>query len=590
MKWLWQRGSDTPTRGTDRLLLSVGRHGGPAVGLLALTAVTITVAETAFPAVLGRAIDAALGHHAGRSWLVVAAVLVALIATVDALDELALASVTARSTAWIRRTVLRHILALGNRATETFTPGDLVSRIVGNAIQAGRVAPNAIRAVANLIPAIGGPVALALIDPWLCLTFLAGLPVLVILVRVLTREVETVAAGYLSTQGEIAGRLTDALAGARTIAAAGKIDLETERILAPLPELHEHGLGLWRTQMKIAAQNGLLVSVLEVAVLAVAGIELANRHITPGQMLAAAQYVLIGTTMTSAFSFVTSFARARAAAGRIAEVLRLAPIEPGAAALPPGPGRIEFRGVAVHRDGTPLLREIDLVLEPGSFVAVVGPSGAGKSLLGALVGRLVDPDEGEVLLDGVPVTKLDPRALRSAVGYGFERPALIGETVADAVAFGTFEPPLYSVVEAAIAADADGFIRRLPRRYGTTLAEAPMSGGEMQRLGLARTFAHVGRVVILDDVAASLDTVTEHHISEVLLAGELASKTRIVVAHRASTAAAADHVVWVDHGTIRAVAPHAELWLSPAYRGLFGVGDLTTGNGHHSNGALAWSR
>ena len=122
--------------------------------------------------------------------------------------------------------------------------------------------------------------------------------------------------------------------------------------------------------------------------------------------------------------------------------------------------------------------------------------------------------------------------------------------------------------EAARAARADDFIRLLPEGYATPLTHAPMSGGERQRMGLARTFAHAGRVVVLDDVAASLDTVTEHHISRVLT-GALGDRTRIVVAHRASTAGRADAVVWLDGGRLRAMAPHRELWQDPEYRTLF---------------------
>jgi ATP-binding cassette subfamily B protein len=110
----------------------------------------------------------------------------------------------------------------------------------------------------------------------------------------------------------------------------------------------------------------------------------------------------------------------------------------------------------------------------------------------------------------------------------------------------------------------------MPDGYGTHLADAPMSGGEAQRIGIARAFAHAGRVLILDDVAASLDTVTEHEITEVLT-NELRDRTRIVVAHRASTAARADLVVWLERGQVRAVAPHRELWTDPAYRALFGL-------------------
>jgi ATP-binding cassette subfamily B protein len=145
---------------------------------------------------------------------------------------------------------------------------------------------------------------------------------------------------------------------------------------------------------------------------------------------------------------------------------------------------------------------------------------------------------------------------------------LFGETIAEAIAFGAFEPSREEVIEAARLARADEFIRHMPGGYRARLSETPMSGGEVQRIGLARTFAHAGRVLVLDDVAASLDTVTEHHISRALT-GALADRTRIVVAHRVSTAARADLVVWLDRRGIRAVAPHDELWRDRDYRGLF---------------------
>jgi ATP-binding cassette subfamily B protein len=500
--------------------------------------------------------------------LVWAALSVALLVAFDALDDLAVGAVTARSTAWLRTALVRHVLALGKRAVDRFAEGDLVGRLVGNTAHAGGVAPIIVRAAANLIPAIGAPVALALIDPWLCVTFLAGVPVLILLLRTLTHEVHDLVQRYLDVQGAIAGRLIDAMAGARTIAAAGTVELEAERVLAPLPELHRHGLGMWRTQMRITAQSGVLVTLLELAVLAVAGVELAHGRISPGQMLAAAQYVLLGTTMSSVFSSAANLGRARAAAGRVAEVFGHAPVEAGSGALPPGRGRIEFRAVTVRADRGAGLRDVNLVVPAGALVAVVGRSGAGKSLLAALAGRLIDPDQGQVLLDGVPLDRLDPLELRRAIGYSFERPSLIGETVADAIAFGADTAPLRDVVEASIAARADEFIRRLPRRYDTPLVDAPMSGGEAQRVGLARTFAHARRVVILDDVAASLDTVTEHHISQVLT-GALADRTRIIVAHRASTAARTDLVVWLERGAVRAVAPHGQLWEDVEYRALY---------------------
>jgi ATP-binding cassette subfamily B protein len=240
----------------------------------------------------------------------------------------------------------------------------------------------------------------------------------------------------------------------------------------------------------------------------------------------------------------------------------------GDAVLPAGPGRLQFQGVTVRSGEATVLDRVELDIPGGALVAVVGRSGAGKSVLAALAGRLLDPDEGQICLDGVPLPLLQHDELRAAIGYGFERPVLVGATVGDAIAFGAQVATEQAVRDAARAARADTFVRRLPRGYRTPLDEAPMSGGELQRVALARAFAHPGRLLVLDDVAASLDTVTEHHIRAVLT-GALRDRTRIVVAHRASTAAGADLVVWLDQAGVRATAPHRDLWRCREYRALF---------------------
>lgn len=140
----------------------------------------------------------------------------------------------------------------------------------------------------DLIPPVGAVVALALIDPWLCLTFCAGLPLIVLVVRSFVRDVSDLNDRYFATQGRIAARLTDALTGIRTITAAGTMTREADRVLEPLPELHRHGMGLWRAYARVSARDAAIVPLLEIAVLAVAGLELSRGRITPGQMLAAA--------------------------------------------------------------------------------------------------------------------------------------------------------------------------------------------------------------------------------------------------------------------------------------------------------------
>ncbi len=204
----------------------------------------------------------------------------------------------------------------------------------------------------------------------------------------------------------------------------------------------------------------------------------------------------------------------------------------------------------------------------GSTLAVVGRSGAGKSLLAALAGRLADPDEGTVLLDGVPLPELDHDELRRAIGYAFERPALLGETVADTIGFGVRAVPPDRIRAGAAAARADTFIGRLPDGYATPCRSAPLSGGERQRLGLARVLARDSRLLVLDDALSSLDTVTEHQVVDALLRHSPGG-SRVIVAHRVSTAARADTVAWLDGGRVRAVGTHALLWRERGYREVF---------------------
>ncbi|MEU6117008.1 ABC transporter ATP-binding protein [Streptomyces sp. NPDC047117] len=559
----------------DRLLLAAARRGGPWVPAMLATSLLLAGVYTVLPALMGRTVDAVLagGHAAG--WLTLSIAAIAVLMVCDLLDDLVGKLAEARATAWLRHTLLRHVLDLGTRATRRFTAGDLVSRLVGNSARTGQVASTLVWAVMDLVPPVGAVVALALIDPWLCLTFLVGLPIVLSLVRTFVRDASDINERYYAAQGRVAARLVDALTGIRTITAAGTVDREVGRVLGPLPELRRHGSGMWRALARVSAREALVIPLLEVAVLAVAGLELARGRITPGQVLAAGEYVVLATGISALVSSASRLAMARATAGRVAEVLAEPPVTYGGTSLPDGPGTLEFRGVTVREPdgdgrgpGGTVLEDVWLTVPGGALVAVVGRSGSGKSLLAALAGRLADPDEGEVLLDGVPLRRLGRPALRGAVAYGFERPVLLGETFADAIGMGPRPTSAEEVARQAAAARADAFIRRLPQGYRTCPADAPLSGGEVQRVGLARAFVQAGRVLVLDDVAASLDTVTEHHVSQVLT-GALAGRTRLVVTHRASTAARADRVVWLDGGGVRGQGTHRELWSRPGYRAAF---------------------
>ncbi|GAA0910253.1 hypothetical protein GCM10009558_015420 [Virgisporangium aurantiacum] len=419
-----------------------------------------------------------------------------------------------------------------------------------------------------MLVAAGGLVALLLIDPWLAAAFLVGMPVGVPLIRSFVTELGGLVVRYQITYGTIAGRLSDALAGIRTVRACGTERREIARVLAPAADLRSLGYGMWRAQGRVGWQSGLLAPAMQVIVLAVAGVLLGGGRITPGQMLAAAGYVLLALGFFGQTRVFLGVARARANARRLQEVHDVPAMSAGTGSLPAGSGELVLRAVTVYDHDQPLLDAVDLALPAGCSVAVVGRSGTGKSVLAAVAGRLIEPDSGDVLLDGVPLRELSLAALRAEVSYAFERPVLLGDTVADGLAMGRPQAQRHDVERAARTVQADAFVARLPAGYDTALAHTPMSGGEAQRLGLARAVTQGGRLIILDDATSNLDTITEREVSAALVEA-LRGRTRLIVAHRMTTAARADLVAWLDRGRVRALATHEELWSHADYRRLF---------------------
>jgi ATP-binding cassette, subfamily B, bacterial len=292
-------------------------------------------------------------------------------------------------------------------------------------------------------------------------------------------------------------------------------------------------------------------------VIALAGWSLSRGRISLGDLVAAIGYALIAVGALDRIDVFVELAQARKSVPRVAELAADVPDVPHDLPFPVKPGLVELRSVSVSVDDRLVLDGCTLTVPAGETLAVVGRPGAGKSTLVRLLGRLVEPTSGEVLVDGCPVSTVDRVQLRQAVGYAFERPILVGSTIAEAIGYAAST----RIEPAAVVADADGFIRRLPRGYATPLADAPLSDSERRRIGLARAVAQQPRVLVLDDVAASVDAVSEPEV--------LAGRTRIVVAHRAETAAAADRVAWLENGVLRAIGPHEVLMDEPDYEALW---------------------
>lgn len=547
----------------------VVRRGGWWLPLIALGGLVGTANTLALPLILGRAVDALVSGKDSLPWLLLAGCLIALGVVFELTDVFASAVCLAGTTAWLRNSLVRHALAIGPAGARKFATGDLVSRVSGNAGSAAQAGPSLVTTVTAVLPPVGSLVLLAYIDIWLAVALLVGLALVTVILRTFALRTAEVIRAYQRTQGKIAGRLTESLTGARTIAAAGTVEQEERRVLEPLPELHDLGMRTWGVFARSSAQATFVGPLVMVAVLIAGGIELAEGRITAGDLFAASQYAVIGGGLGPLTSVFSRLAQARAGISRLGEVLSVPPAGYGARTLPDGPGTLEFRGVTVRNDETALLSDVDLTVPGGAAVAVVGESGAGKSVLVGLAARLREPDEGVVLLDGVPLPELDHDSLRAAIGCAFERPVLVGHTIGDAIGLAVGPGrDTDDVRSAAVATHAHEFVSRLPSGYDSVLTESPMSGGELQRLGLARAW-HAERLLVLDDATSSLDMVTEMQISRTLTSDH-GHRTRLIVTHRAATAARADLVVWLADGRVRAVGTHEELWSRPDYREVFG--------------------
>jgi ABC-type multidrug transport system fused ATPase/permease subunit len=257
--------------------------------------------------------------------------------------------------------------------------------------------------------------------------------------------------------------------------------------------------------------------------------------------------------------------RATASGARVFELLDRAPelvSPPEAPPLPAGNGRVELRGVsfAYEEGGPAVLRDVDLVVEGGTTVALVGGTGSGKTTLVELLPRLYDVTSGAVLIDGADVRDVEVGSLRREIAVVTDDPFLFSASVAENIAYGRPDATRKEVVLAAERAQAAGFIAELPDGFDTRVGERglTLSGGQRQRIAIARALLADPRILVLDDATSSVDASTEQEIKAALREA-MAGRTTFVIAHRLSTIALADDIVVLEGGRVVARGPHAAL-------------------------------
>jgi ATP-binding cassette subfamily B protein/subfamily B ATP-binding cassette protein MsbA len=310
------------------------------------------------------------------------------------------------------------------------------------------------------------------------------------------------------------------------------------------------------------------LAVGSAAILILGGVHVYEGLLTVGSLLVFLAYLTaIYEPLETLANLSTSYADGTGQARRVLEVLesgeRVAERADARPLVRGGAGAVSvcFEGVSFgYQPGRAVLRDLSLTIGAGETVALVGATGAGKSTLVSLVPRFFDPWAGRVLIDGQDVRALTLQSLREQVALVLQEPFLLPLTVAENIAYGRPGAGREEIVAAAVAANADEFIRRLPEGYDTVIGErgATLSGGQRQRLAIARALLKDAPILILDEPTSALDARTEALILEAL-ERLMANRTTLIIAHRLSTIRNADRVAVLKDGQVAEEGRHRDL-------------------------------
>ena len=412
---------------------------------------------------------------------------------------------------------------------------------------------------------VGVMVVMLRINPLLTLVTMAAAPMFLLIIRGFSRRVDEESRRYHENESALVSSAQESLSSIRVIQA---FTLEPEAgkcFRARAEQSLEANQRMTRTQLFYSASAGFAVSLGTAAVVWVAGYQVMRGQLSVGDILVFLAYLGMLYQPMSTFSQSASIIQsAGAQLRRVFEIIDAMPDiadRPNARTLPAVRGEIEFKDVSFeYAKDRPVLKHLNLKIEPGQVLAVAGRTGAGKTTMASLLLRFYDPTTGAILLDGHDLRDLRVAWLRKQVSVVLQDPVLFSATVAENIAYGRPGASIKEVKEAARMAQADDFIAELPQGYETILGErgVNLSGGQRQRLSIARAFLKNAPILILDEPTSALDTQTEEALLSALRE-LMRDRTTFIIAHRLSTVRRADSIIVLDNGTITERGSHADL-------------------------------
>jgi ABC-type multidrug transport system fused ATPase/permease subunit len=411
------------------------------------------------------------------------------------------------------------------------------------------------------------------LDPWLALVSLAPMPFVIWISFRYGRRNRPASQEVQQRIAELTAEAEENIGGVRVVKAFAQEDRQLRRFDRATKRVFEQSMVSTRLRAFYSPFIGFLPQLGLAALLFVGGKQVIDGQLSEGDFVAFYGYVLLLTGPMRMLGMALGMAQRAVASGeRVFQLLDRAPrltALPDAPPLPAGGGRVELRDVTFAYDGhEPVLRGIDLDVEPGQTVAIVGPTGSGKTSLVMLIPRLYDVDEGAVLVDGADVRSVDPASLRREVAVVSDDAFLFSASLRDNIAYARPEASDDEVVASAVRAGLEGLLDDLPDGLDTLVGERglTLSGGQRQRVAIARALLAEPRILILDDATSSVDATTESLIKSALTE-VMEGRTTFVIAHRLSTIALADEVVVLEDGQVAARGTHQELLEdSPLYR------------------------